>query len=220
MTISTCFNPAINPREILGRIKELLNRVNPQFSEEEKKYTKATKKLRKAVSNTIPSVEEYLATLEEIYGYELLYICWQGFQYNLDCFNAPVNALLLQGDYEILHRERRLHTLPHTQKARMTVNAFHEALKGDGLLELTDDISDFYTTIEVEGYKIAHYLGFLFADHFLPLVIPGYTPDSVITNTYAMLLSRATGFNLVALESEIYQEYSKGQTISKDTVQR
>ena len=207
MTIDTFFNQATNPNQILAKIKELLNRVNPQFFEEEKKYNKAVLKLKKAIINTIPSAEEYLAALEESYGYELLYICWQGFQYNLDCFNSPVNALLLQGDFETLHRERRLHTLPHTQAAHATVNAFHKSLKEAGILELTDEISEFYTVIEVEGYKIAHYIGFLFADHFLPLVIPGYAPDSVITNTYAMLLSRITGFNLLALESEVYQEF-------------
>ena len=100
MTIDTFFNQATNPNQILAKIKELLNRVNPQFFEEEKKYNKAVLKLKKAIINTIPSAEEYLAALEESYGYELLYICWQGFQYNLDCFNSPVNALLLQGDFE------------------------------------------------------------------------------------------------------------------------
>lgn len=207
MNIDTFFGQVTNPKQILGKTKDLLCRVNPQFSEEEKKYDKAVEQLKKAVSNIIPSAEEYLTALEESYGYELLYICWQGFQYNLDCFNSPVNALLLQGDFETLHRERRLHTLPHTQAAHATINAFHKSLKDAGLLELTDGISEFYTSIEVEGYKIAHYLGFLFADHFLPLVIPGYAPDSVITNTYAMLLSRVTGFNLFALENEIYQEF-------------
>lgn len=207
MTVDTFFDQVTNPKQILGKIKELLHSVNPQFSEEEKKYNKAARKLIKAVSNTIPSAEEYLAALEESYGYELLYICWQGFQYNLDCFNSPVNALLLQGDFETLHRERRLHTLPHVQEARMTVNAFYKALKEAGLLELTDEISEFYTAIEGDGYKVAHYIGFLFADRFLPLVIPGYAPDSVITNTYAVLLSRVTGFNLFALENEVYQEF-------------
>ena len=207
MNIDTFFSRATNPKQILGKTKELLNRVSPQFSVEEKKYDKAAKQLKKAVSNIIPSAEEYLTALEESYGYELLYICWQGFQYNLDCFNSPVNALLLQGDFESLHRERRLHTLPHIQEARMKVNAFHKALKEVGLFELTEEISEFYTVIEVEGYKLSHYIGFLFADHFLPLVIPGYTPDSVITNTYAMLLSRVTGFNLFALESVVYQEF-------------
>ena len=207
MNIDTFFSRATNPKQILGKTKELLNRVSPQFAVEEKKYDKAAKQLKKAVSNIIPSAEEYLTALEESYGYELLYICWQGFQYNLDCFNSPVNALLLQGDFESLHRERRLHTLPHIQEARMKVNAFHKALKEVGLFELTEEISEFYTVIEVEGYKLSHYIGFLFADHFLPLVIPGYTPDSVITNTYAMLLSRVTGFNLFALESVVYQEF-------------
>ena len=205
MTVESFFNQTTNPQMFFAKIKEMLAAVNPQFPAVEKKYKIAAKMLQKAITNTTPSAEEYLAALEE--RYELLYICWQGFQYNLDCFNTPVNALLLQGDFETLHRERRLHTLPHTQQSRLTINAFHNALRDVGLLELTDEISSFYTTIETEGYKIAHYFGFLFADRFLPLVIPGYTPDSVITNTYSMILSRATGFNLFSLENETYQNF-------------
>ena len=87
----------------------------------------------------------------------------------------------------------------------MTINAFHKALKENDCLALTDDIRSYYTTIEVEGYKVSHYIGFLFGDRFLPLVIPGYTADSVITNTYSILLSRATGLNLFSLENEIHQ---------------
>lgn len=207
MTIASLFNLVADPKQILARIKDLLNKVNPQFCEEEEKYKESIKKFLNSVPNTIPSAEEYLAALEESYGYELLYVCWQGFQYNLDCFSAPVNAVLLQGDFESLHRERRLHTLSHTEPARLTVNTFLAVLRENDLLELTNDIGSFYTTIETEGYKIAHYYGFLFANRFLPLVIPGYTPDNVLTNTYSMILSRATGFNLFALENEDYSNF-------------
>lgn len=209
ITIESFFNQITDPQQILASIKKLLAAVNPQFALEEQKYKQASKILLESVGSIHPSAEEYLAALEERYGYELLYIGWQGFQYNLDCFNAPVNAMMLNGDFEDLHRERRLHTLASTQQANLTINAFHTALKENSLLDLTDAISSFYTTIETEGYKVAHYFGFLFADRFLPLVVPGYTPDSVLTNTYSMLLSRATGFNLFALESAIYQELSR-----------
>lgn len=209
ITIESFFNQVTDPKQILASIKEMLAAVNPQFAMEEQKYRKAVKKLLESVGSVHPSAEEYLSALEERYGYELLYIGWQGFQYNLDCFNAPVNAMMLNGDFEDLHRERRLHTLTSTQQANLTINAFHTVLKENSLLDLTDAISSFYTTIETEGYKVAHYFGFLFADRFLPLVIPGYTPDSVLTNTYSMILSRATGFNLFALEGAFFQGLSR-----------
>lgn len=207
MTVDTLLNQVANPKQIMEKVKGMLAVVNPQFAKEDKKYRKAAQKLIESVSSTVPSAEEYLNALEECYGYELLYVCWQGFQYNLDCFHSPVNALLLQSDFETLHRERRLHTLIHTQHSRLTIDTFHRSLKEIGLLELTDDISSFYTVIETEGYKIAHYFGFLFADRFLPLVVPGYTPDSVLTNTYSMILSKATGFNLFSLENELYKAF-------------
>jgi len=209
ITVESFFNQVTDPKQILASMKEMLAAVNPQFAVEEQKYKEAVKILLESVDNILPSAEEYLAALEERYGYELLYIGWQGFQYNLDCFNAPVNAMMLNGDFEDLHRERRLHTLTSTRRADQTINAFHAVLKENSLLDLTDAISSFYATIETEGYKVAHYFGFLFADRFLPLVVPGYTPDSVLTNTYSMILSRAMGFNLFALEGTLYQELSR-----------
>ena len=207
LTVESLFNQVANPKQILASIKKILTEINPQFSAEEQKYRQAAKKLLASVEGGGPSAEEYLAALEVRYGYELLYIGWQGFQYNLDCFNAPVNALMLKGNFEDLHRERRLHTLSHTQQTQEVINAFHDALKKSNRLELTDDITDFYCTIETEGYKIAHYFGFLFTDRFLPLVVPGYTPDSVITDTYSLILSKATGFNLFSIENQAYEKF-------------
>ena len=207
LTVESLFNQVADPKQILASIQEILAEINPQFSAEEQKYRHAAKKLLTSVEGVSPSAVEYLEALEVRYGYELLYIGWQGFRFNLDCFNSPVNALMLNGDFEDLHRERRLHTLSHTHQLQEVINAFQDALKKSNRLELTDDISDFYCTIETEGYKIAHYFGFLFADRFLPLVVPGYTPDSVITNTYSLLLSKATGFNLFSIENEVYEKF-------------
>ena len=207
LTVESLFNQVADPKQILASIQEILAEINPQFSAEEQKYRHAAKKLLTSVEGVSPSAVEYLEALEVRYGYELLYIGWQGFQFNLDCFNSPVNALMLNGDFEDLHRERRLHTLSHTHQLQEVINAFQDALKKSNRLELTDDISNFYCAIETEGYKIAHYFGFLFADRFLPLVVPGYTPDSVITNTYSLLLSKATGFNLFSIENEVYEKF-------------
>lgn len=207
LTVESLFSQVANPKQILANIKEILAEINPQFSAEEQKYRRAANKLLKSVEGASPSADQYLTALEVRYGYELLYIGWQGFQFNLDCFNSPINALMLRGDFEDLHRERRLHTLPHTHQPQEVINAFTNALKESNRLELTEDISSFYCTIETEGYKIAHYFGFLFADRFLPLVVPGYTPDSVITDTYSLILSKATGFNLFSLENEVYQKF-------------
>lgn len=207
LTVESLFGQVANPKQILASVKEILTEVDPHFSLEEQKYKQAAQKLLKSIDGIRPSAEEYLEALEVRYGYELLYIGWQGFQFNLDCFNSPVNALMLRGDFEDLHRERRLHTLPHTHQPQKIINTFDDALKESNRLELTDDISSFYCIIETEGYKIAHYFGFLFADRFLPLVEPGYAPDSVITNTYSLMLSQATGFNLFSLENEVYQRF-------------
>lgn len=133
---------------------------------------------------------------------ELIYIGWQGFQLNLEIFKNPVNALLLQGDYEDLNLERRLETLPTAKKARAVQCAFHEAMQDmpDEAKDLTDGVEEFYTYLETAGYKIAHYFGFRLADRFLTFVVPGYISDQVNTLQYSGGLQRYLKIDLDRME--------------------
>lgn len=92
MTVESFFNQVTDLKQIVNKVKEMLRAVDPKFAEEEQNFQKAAKELMKTASSIVPSAEDYLAALEECYAYELLYICWQGFQYNLDCFVSPVNT--------------------------------------------------------------------------------------------------------------------------------
>lgn len=76
------------------------------------------------------------------------------------------------------------------KKARDTIHAFYKVLRENyrDRLDLTEDITDFYSYLQTSGYKIAHYFGFRLADQFLPYVIPGYTDDRVNTGHYRRTL--------------------------------
>ena len=67
-------------------------------------------------------------------------------------------------------------------------------------LDLTEDITGFYSYLQTSGYKIAHYFGFRFADLFLPYVIPGYVDDSVNTGYYRRTLQEYLDIALDRLE--------------------
>ena len=94
--------------------------------------------------------------------------------------------MFLKMDYEDFHRERRMATLPQVQHALETINAFHDVLRSlpDEKRNLTEGITSYITYLKTVGYKLAHYFGFAFADHFLEHVIPGYCRDVVTTIQY------------------------------------
>lgn len=182
---------------IMQELKETLREIDPSFRAEEEKYEAACGVLIEKIGDSVtPSASDYLAALEAECAAALVYIGWQGFRLNMDIFSNPVNALLLRGDFEDLHRERRLLTVPGVQEHNRTIHAFHDALRDrHDDQKLVEEISSFYTYLETTGYKLAHYFGFRLADGFLRHVIPGYTDDSVNTTLYKMALHDALGFD-------------------------
>ena len=202
-TVQTILGQLTDPKTIMAEIREALRTIDPEFFDTEVKYLAAVSNLEKELGNSItPSVSEFLAAEEEKFVSEIIYIGWQGFQLNMDIFNATINAIMLRGDYEELHRERRLGALPMAKKARDTINAFYEVLreKYRDKLDLTENISGFYSYLQTSGYKIAHYFGFRLADQFLPYVIPGYVDDSVNTGYYRRTLEEYLDIDIDRLE--------------------
>ena len=189
-------------KTIMQDLKDTLREIDPSFRAEEERYEAACGVLIEKIGDSVtPSARDYLAALEAECAAALVYIGWQGFRLNLDIFESPVNALLLRGDFEDLHRERRLPTVPGVQEHNRTIHAFHDALRDrHDDQDLTDGISSFYTYLETNGYKLAHYFGFRLADGFLRHVIPGYTDDSVNTSLYKMALHDALGIDPGLLE--------------------
>lgn len=202
-TITNVVQQMTDPKSILSALQETLREIDPEFSNVEKKYLTACAGLEEALRDTsAPSVGAYLAAKEQETALEIIYIVWQGFRLNMDIFHDPVHALLLQGDYEELLRERYLGTLPMPAASRSTLNAFCAEVRTlpQEQQEMAEEITGFYAYLETTGYKIAHYFGFRLADHFLHHIIPGYTSDAVNTHRYSRRLRKDLGIDLNAME--------------------
>lgn len=202
-TIEKVLHQMTDAKSIMQDLRDILRKIDPEFFQEEVKFLAACNDMERELGEDItPSVSEYLAAKEEEFAMELIYIIWQGFQLNRDIFDNPVNALMLKGDYEELHRERRLHTLPTAKKARQVQSTFIEELKklGEEKWAYEETVISFYSYLETTGYKVAHYFGFRLADLFLPYVIPGYTNDDVNTLQYSGMLRRDLNIDISGLE--------------------
>ncbi len=202
-TIEKLLHQLTDAKSIMQDLREILRAIDPEFSQEEAKFLAVCRDMECDIGNGLtPSVSDYFAAREEAFAMEVIYIAWQGFQLNRDIFDHPVNALMLKDDYEQLHRERYLHTLPMTVKARQTQNVFLEELKklGEDKWTYEEGIAAFYSYLETTGYKIAHYFGFRLADRFLPYVLHGYTHDDANTLYYSEMLRRDLNIELSKLE--------------------
>lgn len=183
-TVKSVLAKLTEPATLLREVKETLRTVDPEYPEEEKLFLLAATTLEQEIGS---GAKEYLAALEQEFASDILFLGWQGFKLNLDCFTNPVNKLLLREDFEDLHLEYRMPTLPMAQEARHTIDAFLKTLLPEKH-HLTTPITSYYSYLQTTAYKLAHYCGFRFADQFLPFVVPGYTNDPLLTQQYTLEL--------------------------------
>lgn len=201
-TVESVITALTNTDQIMAEVEVILREIDPNFIEEEKQFNTACKQLlTKFDGHTTPSVSAYLQAYRAKFVSSIIFIAGQGLQLNAEIFYKPVNALFLQKcDFEELHRERLLGTLPNVQAANKVVADFSNAARthpnAGEIQMLNESVISMYSYLQTVGYKLAHYFGFLLADKLLPYIIPGYQRDPVNTFQYNREISEYLGINI------------------------
>lgn len=172
-----------NGSQLLQQLKSTLAQYAPDYADEAQQYEQA--------KNSLPD-STYSNALEAQFAAKLLYIAYQGFRWNLDCFQEPVNKLRINTDYEDLHQEQQLSHLPDVVRLENLIHAACENLSPEQR-EAAAQIGDYYAYLETVGFKLVHYWGFLWGNIFYPQTIPGYIPDTTFTSQYAHMIERDLG---------------------------
>lgn len=115
-----------------------------------------------------------------------------GLKANLDNFVNPTAQSFLTVDSEVYLREETAHRLPEYENAQQVRCGFYAQLSVEQQV-IYEDVIEYACYLETVGPKLAHYYGYILGNDFLPLVIPGYHPDSTQTAQYTALLKRYFG---------------------------
>ena len=171
-------------KQLLQELKTTLAQVDPAYAEEQLAYDQAAAQL---------SDHTFAEALETQFAAKLLYVTWQGFCWNLDCYRNPVNKLRLHTDYEELHGEYHFPALPQVRATEETIHAAIQRFT-PAQQELARQMEDYYAYLETVGFKLGHLWGFQRGNAFFPMVIPGFTPDTAFAIKYARMVSVDIGF--------------------------
>lgn len=137
--------------------------------------------------------ETFLSAQDQQIISDLRYCAYLGFQANLANFRCPGgNHFVAEGSDHFL-REHIMYSLPGRVSYDTIITAF-QTKHGQSAEPQLDAIQNYYIYLETIGPKLAHYWGYVFANHFLPLVESGYIYDGTQTSIYIMELSRELGF--------------------------
>ena len=145
------------------------------------------------VSQLGKEAEAFLSAQDQQIISDLRYSAYLGFQTNLVNFRCPGgNHFVAEGSDHFL-REHIMYSLPGRVSYDTIITAF-QARHGQFAESQLDAIQNYYIYLETVGPKLAHYWGYVFANHFLSLVEPGYVCDGAQTSIYTIELSRELGF--------------------------
>lgn len=171
-----------NGSQLLQQLKSTLAQYAPDYAQESQQYEQA--------KNSLPD-STYSDALEAQFAAKLLYIAYQGFRWNLECFQQPVNKLRINTDYEDLHQEQQLSHLPEVIRLEKVLHAAYEDFS-PAQQEAAAQIGDYYAYLETVGFKIVHYWGFALGNRVLPMLVRGFFPDICFAAQYAHMVSRDT----------------------------
>ena len=193
--IDKLYEKLIDPQAMLAAMKETLRQIDPQYSKEEAAFFDGIEALRAGLPSDHPvSLDAYLEEEERDMAECLLHLFWKGVKQNYDCFVNPVNKMFLQMDYEDFHQESLMRQF-FPAKFQDMGTKFAHSLPAE-MSDATDPIISYYTYLQTNAYKLAHYYGFRFGDTFLSKVVPGYYPDGATSSTYALILHNDIGLHI------------------------
>lgn len=175
---------------MIAELSNFLVENDLDFSPVQAAYQDAARIL---VSQLGKEAEAFLSAQDQQIISDLRYCAYLGFQANLANFRCPGgNHFVAQGSDHFL-REHIMYSLPDRVSHDIIITTF-QTNHGQSAEPQLDAIQNYYIYLETIGPKLAHFWGYVFANHFLPLVEPGYVCDGAQTSIYTMELSRELGF--------------------------
>ena len=164
-------------RGVIEDLAEVMRENYPEFAAAEGKHHTAVATLSDLLpADTKPSLDEYLAAHERDIISRVTYAVYLGYRVNIENFHHPVMVDFVRLDTIDYIKDHMFGYSPQCREADIIHEAFRAALPIEHE-ELLEDIDDYFVFMELTGPKLAHYAGYVIANHLLPWVEPGYRKD-------------------------------------------
>lgn len=162
---------------VIEALTDTLRENDPAFSEAEKAYHGACELLRRELPNVFPiSLGEYVTASENNIISRVAYAGYLGYRVNLENFHHPVRIDFVKMDTIDYVKDHIIGHFPICYEAAKIQETFRKNLP-EALIPGLETLEDYFLHLECAGPKLAHYAGYVIANHLLPWVEPGYRAD-------------------------------------------
>lgn len=185
MGYSGCFVSFLGENVFWSHLQKILLKYEPELAE---KYIAVTDALSNADEDVQALVQAYQAAITS----DALFAFSKGMEANLYHFRNPCAPKFTQTDFSDLYQERVMRSMPKRKEAELQIAAMEEEC-GQTKNALVEVCREFFVDLEVIIPKIMHFEGYLAANDWFRLTIPGYIDDPALTKIYQAQISNYFG---------------------------
>lgn len=181
-------------RGVIEALDRVMRKNYPEFTMAIPKHKEAVEELRRLLpEDGSPTVDDYLAAQEKNIISRVAAAGYLGYRVNLEHFRHPIGIDFVHLDTIDYLKDRIIGHFPQNHEAAATMELFRGLWKKRYARQI-EDIDEYYVFMELTGPKLAHYAGYIIANHLLPWVEPGYRSDSLQTMHFAEETKKYVGF--------------------------
>lgn len=179
---------------VIEALCQVLRENDPEFADCEEHYANAVDFLRNELpSDMVPALDAFLNAREADVISRTVSAGYLGYRVNLENFHHPIgidfvhlNTIDYLKDQIIGHFE--------ANRIASKISASFSLALPDALQPQLEVITEYYVFLECTGPKLAHYAGYVIANHLLPWVEPGYRVDRSQTSAFQREMKKLYGY--------------------------
>ncbi len=176
-------------KDIFDKYLDLLKSGCSDFNELNSRYRKLCKHLEKIYPYTNELIEEY----ENTFVFSVLHSFEQGLNDNLEHFKNPQIKTCADIEYESL--EKAIYSSDDYSQSHKIIDRLVELMQPEAL-EIYYGMTEYFIFLETYLPKMAHYYGYMDGNVTLKKIMPEYTEDNVLNQSYKEWLSEYLGLDL------------------------
>jgi len=182
---------------LIEELKRYLSERCNDYAEAEKQYLKRLQEFEGTGDTSKTIIREAIELREKSIAASMLFAGHLGFQANKDNFERNFRSPSQFDEPEEYLNESVMRRMPVSVQTTSKLRSVYETMTEEQKT-IYEALVSHFVLLEDHGTKLAHFYGYMLANHLLYKMIPGYAEDQSQTQRYTKKLSTYLGFDVLS----------------------
>ena len=182
---------------LIEELKRYLSERCSDYAEAEKEYLKRLQEFEGTSDTSRTIISEVIELREKSIAASMLFAGHLGFRANKDNSERNFRSPSQFDEPEEYLNESIMRSMPVSVQTASKLRSVYETMTEEQKT-IYEDLVSYFVLLEDHGTKLAHFYGYMLANHLLYKMIPGYVEDQSQTQRYTKKLSAYLGFDVAS----------------------